>query len=124
MNYTSIEQSEYLLELGLSSKTADMFYFLDPTPAGNIYIPSLMFVEKHLKSRMPEYNKGDIPCWSTYGLVKLLSKVKKIVAWTNMGGEDKPLFSIKTGEETAEYFDNIFDVIVWLLKEGYISNED
>lgn len=62
MNYTIIEQSKKLMELELNPNTADMYYFCDPTPVGNILHPTLIIIEKHLHSRLPEYDKGDIPC--------------------------------------------------------------
>lgn len=73
MEYTTIEQSKELLSYQVPEETADMFYFLDPTPAGNIYVPTIMIAEKHLKSRMPEYDKGDIPCWTLEGLFNACS---------------------------------------------------
>lgn len=72
-NYTSIEQSKHLLELGLNIESADMFYFLDPTPAGNIY--HLTVINEY--SRKPEYDKGDIPCWSIWALIDSMPKYIK-----------------------------------------------
>lgn len=97
-----------------------MYYFLEPTPAGTIYHLTAQRVGVGIKN-LPEYDKGDIPSWSTYALLKIISKVKKLVVWTNMEGKDTALFSIKTGEETAEYFDDAYYVVVWLLENNYIK---
>ena len=63
-NYTTIEQSKKLLELGLNPETADMNYNID-------------FVHKFGESfqEFPSYEKVsdfDIPCWSLGALRKLL----------------------------------------------------
>lgn len=73
INYTTIEQSKHLLELGLNPESADMFYFLDPTPAGNIY--HLTVINEY--NRKPEYDKGDIPCWSIGALINSMPKYMK-----------------------------------------------
>lgn len=70
-SYTDLEQSKKLAEI-LPIESADMYYFLDPTPAGNIYsivIPQISF---GVKTREPEYSKGDIPCWSLAALLGVL----------------------------------------------------
>ena len=141
MNYTSIEQSKKLLELGLKPETADMYYFLDPTPVGNIYSPVVIFIEKHLKSRMPEYNKGDIPCWSVGALIKVLPHdivyQTKLFEPTHCG-----LNLSKTGvgyassidrypdrsfnqcwTENPDLIDALYNCIVWLLENKYIKKE-
>lgn len=73
-SYTDIEQSHKLAEI-LSYETADMYYFLDPTPAGNIYHIVTSQIDFGVKTREPEYNKGDIPCWSLASLFGVLPTI-------------------------------------------------
>lgn len=120
MYYTTIEQSKKLLELGLNPTTADMYYFLDTTPAGNIYIPSLMFIEKHLKSRMPEYAKGDIPCWSLGALLELIPNYQLQTQDKNVGllfshRKELKIIEASTPTEAA------YNMVCWLLENGYIK---
>lgn len=69
---TDIEQSKKLAEF-LPLESADMYYFLDPTPAGNIYHLTVQRVDVGVKN-LPQYDEGDIPCWSLTALLSLLPK--------------------------------------------------
>ena len=70
-SYTDLEQSKKLAEI-LPTESADMYYFLDPTPAGNIYHIVTPQIDFGVKTKEPEYNKGDIPCWSLAALLEQL----------------------------------------------------
>lgn len=70
-SYTDIEQSKKLAEI-LPLESADMYYFLDPTPAGNIYYLVVQQIAFGVRTREPEYDKGDIPCWSLAALLSIL----------------------------------------------------
>ena len=125
MEYTTIEQSQKLLALGLKKESADMYYFMDPTPVGSIYVPSLMFVEKHLKSRMPEYTKGDIPCWSLGALEKVMPSFQsnKYVGKYNYEFI-KDEWSNGPDYRTDSYdnpIDAAYEMVCWLLEKGYIK---
>jgi len=72
-SYTDLEQSKKLAEI-LPLESADMYYFLDPTPAGNIYHIVIPRIDFGIKTRKPEYNEGDIPCWSLAALLSVLQK--------------------------------------------------
>lgn len=122
MNYTSIEQSKKFLELGLNPDSADMYYFLDPTPVGNIYIPSLIFIEKHLKSRMPEYDKGDIPCWSLCALLKVMPRWNDYKPFIGKNecyyiNDDKEIYHRETGTS----IEAAYSMVIWLLENRYIK---
>ena len=69
-SYTDLEQSKKLAEI-LPLESADMYYYLDPTPAGNIYHLVVQRVDFGIKS-LPQYNEGDIPCWSLVALLNIL----------------------------------------------------
>ena len=68
--YTDLEQSRKLAEI-LPLESADMYYFLDPTLAGNIYHLVVQRVDVGIKN-LPQYNEGDIPCWSLSALLDVL----------------------------------------------------
>ena len=72
-SYTSLEQSKKLAEI-LPLESADMYYFLDPTPAGNIYHIVIPQIDFGVKTREPEYDKGDVPCWSLAALLEIIPK--------------------------------------------------
>lgn len=129
--YTTIEQSKKLLELGLNPKSADMYYFLDPTPLGNIYTPSLMFIEKHLKSRIPEYDEGDIPCWSLGALTEISKVCTRLECHLRV---DKKWNFFATCKDdvfnpfyTMHYkgynsqLEAYYDLVCWLLENNYIE---
>ena len=73
-SYTDIEQSKKLAKI-LPLESADLYYFLDPTPAGNIYHLTVQRVDIGIKN-FPNYDEGDIPCWSLAALLKCLGKIK------------------------------------------------
>lgn len=133
-HYTTIEQSKKLMELGLNPDTADMYYFCDPTPAGNVMHPTLIIVEKHLHSRLPEYDKGDIPCWSLGALLELMPTSIEEVKDHNVDLMLGPL----EDEWYLSYFDwtglqhgpsitsgtpleAAYNMVIWLLENGYIK---
>lgn len=75
--YTDIEQSKKLAEI-LSLESADMYYFLDPTPVGNIYHLTVKRVDYGIKN-LPQYDEGDIPCWSLAALLDILPTGKVLL---------------------------------------------
>ena len=68
--FTDLEQSKKLAEF-LPIESADMYYFLDPTPAGNIYHLTVKRVDFGIKN-LPQYGEGDIPCWSLVALLSII----------------------------------------------------
>ena len=67
---TDLEQSKQLAEF-LPLESADMYYFLDPTPAGNIYHLTEQRFDIGIKN-FPRYDEGDIPCWTVGAIIELL----------------------------------------------------
>ena len=76
-SYTDLEQSKKLAKL-LPLESADMYYFLDPTPAGNIYHLTVQRVDVGIKN-LPHYDEGDIPCWSLTALLNVLPQSVRLV---------------------------------------------
>ena len=71
-NCTDLEQSKKLSEF-LPLENADIYYFLDPTPVGNIYHLIVQRVDIGIKN-IPHYDEGDIPCWSLSALLDVIPK--------------------------------------------------
>ncbi len=102
--YTDIEQSKKLAEI-LSLESADMYYFLDPTPAGNIYHLVVQQIDFGVKTREPEYDKGDIPCWSLAALFDLLPEGTHISKPTPLDNSDYSCWN----QDDEAYADNPID---------------
>lgn len=66
-NYTTIEQSKKLLELGLQPDTADMIYKFYHS-CGNDAYPSIIEAGTYVK-------KEDVPCWTAEALMKAMPAV-------------------------------------------------
>ena len=125
MNYTSIEQSKKLLELGLSSESADMQWFLEES-----------YGIVQIKEDLEDWG-GDctIPCWSVGALIELMPKQMQEVKDHPIEliiGKPKEKWSIMyfdwTGlqhghEATAEILiDACYKMVMWLLENGYIKS--
>lgn len=71
MNYTSVEQSRKLVELGLNPNTADMYYFTSQDDFLTNNTPRVGFdieVKKLYDSTLSEY----LPCWSVGALLDVM----------------------------------------------------
>ncbi len=117
---TDIEQSKKLTKL-LPTESADMYYFLDPTPAGNIYHLTVQRVDVGVKN-LPQYDEGDIPCWSLVALLSLLPKGTNI-------STPKPVNELSYccwNQYNEIYADNpvdaAFKMLVWL-KENNLKEK-
>lgn len=116
MNYTSIEQSKKLAELGLNPSDADIHYSRGTT--GDFF--------PHLGH---SYNKYDIPCWSVGALLDLMPF--PILYMQMIGGgifwgckvqfpfdEQKP--HIIDGQNSQ--IDACYNMIVWLCENDLLGN--
>ncbi|MBR1379708.1 MAG: hypothetical protein IJ557_11350 [Bacteroidaceae bacterium] len=133
MNYTSIEQSKKLLELGLSPENADMFYELIMTDDHDVH-----YKIPQLRCDMQKSNSTDIPCWSIGALLESAPKYfsesnhqfVQTISYDHImrlyyfiyrdyqhGGRSKTISSNKN------LFDGAFEMVVWLLENDYIKTE-
>lgn len=124
--YTSIEMSKRLLELGLSPETADMWW----TPLN--WQLTEYYVE--VKQNGIGTPKNPIPCWSLGALLELMPKICED---ENDGGcyptlckgynTDKWHCVYRSSIYITDWYDNsidaVFEMIVWLLENGYIETE-
>lgn len=145
MNYTTIEQSKKLLELGMNPESADMFY-LDNSKARvpilgeyKIFdIPSI----KHINSDKLISIDMQIPCWSLSALLELMppylfewERGIDLNIYRNLNGKgwhvsympnniesmQKDKFRQITNGNTP--LEAAFNMVVWLLENGYIKTE-
>lgn len=130
-NYTSIEQSKKLLELGLDSESADMIYMM-----GVSDIP-------YCKHRNDPEGINNIPCWSVGALMDVMpesitySDFKPFPLGLFKGDKEK---HSKYGHYWIQYFnpehggahvqtngytpiEAAYNMIVWLLENNYIKKE-
>jgi hypothetical protein len=113
-HYTSIEQSTYLLSLGLDKNTADMWYDF----ANHVRIDK----------RDKNYNWAWIPCWSI-GCLMSLMPIINIESQTYKWRFD--IISLKYIETTngevlhnitcRGIFEKVYSMVVWLLENNYIT---
>lgn len=108
---TSIEQSNRLVELGINPKTADMGWFKAYSLREEIYKP-------YIKGYKLENHQSDIPAWSIYKLIEIISidvtfKNEFIVINNNT----------KMFNSSTNIYDNLIDVIEYLIKDNKINTE-
>lgn len=117
MNYTSIEQSTYLLSLGLDENTADMWYDF----ANHIRVD---YKDKN-------YNWSWIPCWSLGALLELIPHTGFDGIELNNYNDGKTIwtaiFHWKTDSTPIRIADTpldaVYEVVVWLLENGFIKKK-
>lgn len=118
---TLIEQSKRLVELGIDLNTADMYYFLDPTPIGNIYHLHPIQVDIGIRS-IPNYLEGDIPAWSLTALLGLIPNLildkSKDDTWACSYFDKNNHF--KNDIYSDNPLDATYEMVVWLLENKYI----
>lgn len=137
-HYTTIEQSKKLLELGLPVDSADMTWRKD---CDNRYCP-IVGLDVSIKHKLFSFRYGySIPCWSIGALLELIPSclgkfsdgidfgLSKAVnnKWysahyikTKENGCMEAI-SVKTGDTPI---DACFEIICWLLENGYIKTEE
>lgn len=120
--YTTTEQSKKLVELGLNPDTADMHYLKIIRENDIRYIPELLLDD----------NECDIPCWSLGALLELMPKIKEddtdggccpdlCKGWDNSRWHCVYRSSIHITKWYENSIDAVFEMVCWLLKNGYIK---
>lgn len=142
MNYTSIEQSKKLLELGLSPESADMHYpdyYFDGNAKYPCNTPYKEAIEDLFHVYINPKTKRLLPCWS---LGALLQSAPKYFSKENHqfvqsysydhidgcyhfiyrdyqhGGRSKYI------SKNKDLFDAAFEMIIWLLENDYIKRNN
>lgn len=118
---TTIEQSKRLLELGISSDTADMTLqeYINPE------------TENKEVAEIVGYGMDGVAAWSLGALVKLMPDTIILddrsccgLSILNMGVYYRLLTGIDIiqGYEEGNIFENCIDMIKWLVNHGYIQS--
>ena len=114
---TSLEQSQKLIELGIDSKTADMYH----APDANIIVAEPYITKVGDKTFIPAY-KGAVPAWSLTALLGLIPK--SIISTPNPLSTNYCCRNIEFDMEC--YADNpvdaAFEMLVWL-KENNLKEK-
>ena len=120
--YTTLEQSKKLIELGLNPKSADMAY-----PYGQKY-PIVKHSDEFFNKGMFNIFSLFYPCWSVVALINLMPKIE----YENYP-KSYPTFNHYNGYQfdhychATQYHENLidaaFDMVCWLLENGYIKKE-
>ena len=111
MNYTSIEQSKKLLELGLSSESADMYYEVHSA-----------YIEETPKIG---YKHGlNIPCWSVGSLLEVMPPIYGLKPIIDLCCNSSRYSYIDMPIDTKSYdsvLDASYEMVCWLLENDYIK---
>ena len=127
--YTTIEQSDKLVALGLDPQTCDMSYWMDNNKEFQIKIGKDVAIANNLFSFRNGYTK---PCWSLVALLNLIPNFELITHDVNGAAGSYRENYIDTGFHQTEYrtslVDGAFEMVVYLLeseqkygKDGYIK---
>ncbi len=137
MNVTTIEQSKKLLELGLKAETADLFYDIYINPITNEEEGQSLDFVSNWQSAWGDRNKSDlfderaIPAWSLGALLELMKNYpdcNKLDAFSNRSQKWSVTISYydhvwKEHEEiNMDLMKCVYNIVVWLLENGYIKN--
>lgn len=134
MNYTSVEQSKHLLELGLSPETADIFL---PCYGGNDYAENRPYFREHVYAP----DKEDLPCWSVGALLNLMppylfewdrgidlqiyphlnKKHGWIVSYMPNNVESMQRDKFRQNCHADTLIEAAYNMVVWLLENNYIE---
>ena len=121
-HYTTIEQSEKLVELGLSPESSDMHYSM-------VYNRAIDGGGKNLSNfptTLKPIGTEDIPCWSLGALLEVMPKYVQINS--NQTGLTIYITFVHNGIVTDShhvknntFLEAAYNMVVWLLKNGYIK---
>ncbi len=117
---TTIEQSQHLLDLGLSADTADMC-FDKGTDLTKAHLECDNFITYFTNDEYPEVADRYVPAWSLGALLELMPNgyvIKKNYAGVYYSE------SLDHKQTTRTYntpLEAAFNMIVWLLENGYIK---
>lgn len=118
-NYTSIGESQVLVDLGLDPKTADCSYCLKGNFDGKDYYSK--------PDWEPCEDETDIPCWSVGALMKVIPPVNENT-YTIHGTLDNGII-IEFPEVTSVAYQNedifyaVYNMVAWLLEKGIINKD-
>lgn len=136
-NYTTLEESKHLVELGVSTDTADMCYALND---------DVLAIPYNIVSKDKDFPvDGVIPCWSLSALLELMPKsINKYDGRVyrnysinlfrsyyyccgysfgpSLNEENQDNLCIYGSEDC--WLDGVYHTILWLFDEGYLKKEE
>jgi hypothetical protein len=128
MNYTTIEQSNKLVELGLNPDTADMkwYYWKDEIDAPKV--PTLGFDKAVLES-YKNTQAVYLPCWSLGALFEVMPEIDNQLPSLR---KYKNYYCVVYSDNVTRLGDNqwqngktpteaAYNMVVWLIENGYIN---
>jgi len=131
MNYTTLEQSKKLVELGINPNTADMHIISYSNDRGGYFYTSLCYSKWDA-----EHTEGYFPCWSLGALLKIIpTKIgKHLDYWLTMETTTacnyvlfyKNIYSneeICISSKNKNPLDSAVDLIKKLTKEGFLNTK-
>lgn len=115
---TSIEQSQKLIELGISLDTADMYH----APDANIIMAESYITKAEDETLIPAYKRA-VPAWSLSSLINLLPS-----EFTEVGKYSTTTYVIKIRKYKLTDKVNLYQIAYgsykWHKDEGYTSWSD
>lgn len=118
MNYTTIEQSKKLVDLGLNTETADMYYPWDFENAKLCEIP----IAKNL---------GFLECWSLESLIEISKVCTRLESHLTINKKWNIFATCKDNVFNPFYtthpegynsqLEAYYDLVCWLLENNYID---
>lgn len=120
MNYTTIEQSKKILELGLSRDTADMVYKY------NFLLESNDTTPKVVNGNLHDTTLKNIPCWSLGALLDVMPRYiqinsKHIGLTIDITFVHNGIVTDSHHIKNNTFLEAAFNMVVWLLKNNYIK---
>ena len=112
MNYTSIEQSKKLLELGLNTESADCMWEQHNSESPYITVKPHTTLGRSIGAHA-------IPCWSVGALLNILS-IYELSSCGDSFDINCKGFALES-ENGETLIDLIFNMVVYLLECGYIK---
>lgn len=107
MEYTNLEQSKELMELGLKPETADLVWFRE-TKDDSYQLALLRDDIKLIEDSFSIRNEYALPAWTTDALLREIpTEIRVKDAWFEF------YLSYKEGYWYAAYRDDVFDSIVY-----------
>ena len=107
--YTTIEQSQRLIALGLKVETADCCHWF-----------CISCVDEPIEGE-------NIPAWSLHRLIEMMPKtIGRYFQYTSndsCGYMDEDALNMNGGFDEGNIYDSIISCIEWLIKEGYFNKE-
>lgn len=119
-HYTTLEQSKKLIELGLNPNTADMFWSTE----FDMVICTPYLTKSDFETLVPMCES--IPCWSLGALLEVMPD--GVQTNSNRTGVSVDITFVHNGVVTDShgvknntYIEAAYNMVVWLLKNGYIK---